>query len=186
MHDAMTKIRVCAGFLSAARPLAVGLPLFVLVILPLWATPASAGPNQSYPESRSLNDDVLWIAKVRMGNQRFNSKNDGDGYEDHTGYTFTLNSGTVEYLSLHPYSEPSGELGTYWLVWMDLNRDGDFEDSVNGTRKRLREGTVGPLGRKRRGLQDVVQRDEGPGRQGGLRHFPRRRQLDEEDGPGER
>ena len=87
----------------------------------------SADLRQAYPESRSLDDDVLWIAKVRIGNQRFTSRNDGEGYEDHTGQVFALYSGARTYMSLHPKYEPTSELPVYWLVWIDLNGDGDFD-----------------------------------------------------------
>ncbi|MFQ5459569.1 MAG: hypothetical protein ACE5EL_02130, partial [Anaerolineae bacterium] len=136
---------------EAARLLRLGLASIVLTLAPAgihaagplgadqhpgsappWAGRTCQEPTPRYPESRSLNDDAVSIAKVRIGNQRFESGHGGDGYQDHTRRTFTLHSGAREYLSLHPWYGVAEELTVYWLVWIDLNCDGDFDDTVAG------------------------------------------------------
>jgi len=111
-----------------------------------------SAPAPEYPESRSLGDDAVSIAKVRIGNQRYESGHGGDGYQNHTRQIFTLHTGTREYMSLHPWYGVADEMPVYWRVWIDLNCDGDFDDVVGGAEELVAANPYAHRGSTVRGM----------------------------------
>jgi PKD repeat protein len=96
---------------------------------------ASAGGNSSHE----------WIAGVQVGD--FSNTSGAAGYTDFTDLTANLTAGQTYNITLtpdfggRPYSE-------YWKIWIDLNRDGDFNDAnenvfdAGGLSKRVVNGTI--------------------------------------------
>ncbi|MCJ8163553.1 M4 family metallopeptidase [Pontibacter sp. E15-1] len=80
----------------------------------------------AYCASKGNSTADEWIAKVQVGS--FTNTSGAAGYSDFTGSTLNLTAGTNYALTLTPgftataYSE-------YWKVWIDYNKDGDFEDA---------------------------------------------------------
>jgi hypothetical protein len=83
----------------------------------------------NYCSARAYNAGFEWIAGVKIGDFE-NRVNEHVGYEDFTeavtGQVIALSPGTVE-VELEPgfldfaYAE-------YWGIWLDVNKDGDFDD----------------------------------------------------------
>ncbi|MEH0153093.1 family 10 glycosylhydrolase [Limibacter armeniacum] len=85
-----------------------------------------AGTPQ-YCAASGNNSTYEWISEVKVGTTSKTSGNDG-GYGDKTAQTFDLTIGNSYSLTLVPgYS--STQYNENWKVWVDLNKDGDFEDS---------------------------------------------------------
>jgi gingipain R len=87
---------------------------------------ASTGENWSYE----------WISGVVVGN--LNNTSGAAGYTDFTAYTANLTAGGNVNVQLTP-AFASTTYSEYWKIWIDYNRDGDFDDageevfSSNGT-----------------------------------------------------
>jgi M6 family metalloprotease-like protein len=69
------------------------------------------------------------IASVSVNGETNSSGASGAaGYEDFSGFSFNVESGTSANLSLSPgFSDRSKN--EYWSVWIDFNQDKDFEDA---------------------------------------------------------
>lgn len=67
-----------------------------------------------------------WIAKVQVGT--FSNTSTGQGYTDFTSKTINMTAGTGYSLTLTPGFSGSA-YNEYWRIWVDLNKDGDFDDS---------------------------------------------------------
>ena len=80
----------------------------------------------AYCDSKGNNAGYEWIAEVKVG--AFTNTSASAGYTDFTSKTVELAAGSSYALSLKP-----GFSGTsyneYWKVWIDYNKDGDFDDS---------------------------------------------------------
>ncbi len=80
----------------------------------------------SYCVSKGNSTADEWIAKVQVGS--FTNTTGAAGYSDFTGTTINLTAGSNNALTLTP-----GYAGTayneYWKVWIDYNKDGDFDDA---------------------------------------------------------
>jgi len=78
-----------------------------------------------YCTSRGDNATEEWVARVDIG--PFSHASGGQGYSDFTALVAELQPGT------HPVTLQPGFVGGPWAehvaVWVDLNRDGDFEDN---------------------------------------------------------
>lgn len=86
----------------------------------------------NYCASSGNNSSDEWIKKITVGSFSNNSGNNG-GYGDFTGSTVALAAGSSVSISLEP-GFSSGLFGTnsypeYWKVWIDYNKDGDFNDA---------------------------------------------------------
>lgn len=81
----------------------------------------------TYCASRGNNSSFEWIAGVQIGSFSNTSANDG-GYIDRTSTTVTLAQGSANALTLTPGFSGS-VYNEYWKVWIDFNKDGDFEDA---------------------------------------------------------
>lgn len=77
---------------------------------------ASAGNNASYE----------WIAGVEVGS--FTNTSGSAKYTDFTGMTANLEAGQTYNITLTP-GFASTTYDEYWKIWIDLNRDGDFDDA---------------------------------------------------------
>ncbi len=70
-----------------------------------------------------------WISSVAMGVQVHSSGSAGTaGYQDYTGIVFTAEAGTRMNFTLSPLYSKRWQY-EYWRIWIDYNRDGDFNDS---------------------------------------------------------
>ncbi|MEO9853378.1 MAG: GEVED domain-containing protein [Reichenbachiella sp.] len=83
-------------------------------------------PPVNYCESAGSRVQYEWIAGVQVGT--FSHTSTGQLYSDFTGQTISLQSGVSHAITLTP-----GYSGTaydeYFRVWIDYNKDGDFEDA---------------------------------------------------------
>lgn len=83
------------------------------------------GPSNSFCSSQSNDADGEWISEVQIGT--FTNSSGSAKYSDFTGTTITLNSGTTSIALTPGYSGTT--YSEYWKIWIDLNADGDFEDT---------------------------------------------------------
>ncbi|GJM36007.1 MAG: hypothetical protein DHS20C18_50080 [Saprospiraceae bacterium] len=77
-------------------------------------------------EIRGSNTSFEWIESVSLGEQTYQSGNNG-GLGQFLDYHFTANAGGEYELVLQPYFNGT-PFGEYWKVWVDWNQDGDFSD----------------------------------------------------------
>jgi PKD repeat protein len=93
----------------------------------------------TYCTSSSSNQNYEWIAGVRVAN--INNSSNASGYTDFTSVIANLTSGGSVSVTLTP-----GFAGTsyteYWKIWIDWNRDGDFDDSGEEVFSQSGNGTV--------------------------------------------
>ncbi len=69
-----------------------------------------------------------WIEQVDFGDISHNSGK--NGYADNTNLQTDIEQGGVYPISVDPGLSWSGHItDLYWRIWIDFNRDGDFEDS---------------------------------------------------------
>jgi len=84
-----------------------------------------SGDNYCAANGGSTADE--WIQSITIGNFSNNSGNN-NGYLNATNQTISLNAGTSYNTSLMPgYSDT--QYDEYWRIWVDLNKDNDFNDS---------------------------------------------------------
>lgn len=94
---------------------------------------ASPPSNASYCNSKGQNTGSEWISRVTFGEMLNSSGADG-GYADYTNVEATIGIGTEAYFTLDPgfstflfiFRQTQPE---YWRIWIDYNRDGDFDDA---------------------------------------------------------
>jgi chitodextrinase/C1A family cysteine protease len=79
-----------------------------------------------YCTSKGNNYSYEWIASVTVGS--LTNASGAAGYTDFTNKTVTLNPGTAYNVSLTP-GFASTTYNEYWKIWIDLNGDGDFDDT---------------------------------------------------------
>lgn len=85
-------------------------------------------PPTGYCASRGTSPWTEWIANVNFGDIDQNSGK--DGYGNYTALSTDVNQGGVYPITLTPgLSWPGHRADCHWRVWIDLNRDGDFNDS---------------------------------------------------------
>jgi len=80
-----------------------------------------------YCHASGNNSQYEWIDQVSFGSVNNVSGND-NGYGDYTNLSGTFAPGDQVSLSLTP-GFASQSYSEYWRVWIDWNRDGDFNDS---------------------------------------------------------
>lgn len=80
----------------------------------------------TYCTSKGNNSSYEWITKVQIGS--FTNSSGAAGYTDFTGTTVALNSGQAYSITLTPAFSGS-TYNEYWKIWVDLNKDGDFDDA---------------------------------------------------------
>ncbi|HAF30325.1 MAG TPA: hypothetical protein DCG75_14885, partial [Bacteroidales bacterium] len=79
-----------------------------------------------YCTSLGSNFSYEWIAGVTIG--AFSNTSTAAGYTDFTNKTVNMTAGTGYSVSLVP-GFTSTTYDEYWKIWVDLNKDGDFDDS---------------------------------------------------------
>ncbi|MBB3698160.1 M4 family metallopeptidase [Flammeovirga yaeyamensis] len=89
---------------------------------------SGGGVPTSYCSSTGSNDFYFWIDNVNVGGLNNSSSKDG-GYGDYTN----LSAGTITRGASETITFSAGYNNTlytvYWSIWIDYNRDGDFEDA---------------------------------------------------------
>ena len=80
----------------------------------------------SYCTSQGNNSTYEWIASVKIGS--FTKTSTGAGYTDFTGTTVNVNAGSTYAVTLTP-GFASTAYNEYWKIWIDYNKDGDFDDA---------------------------------------------------------
>jgi PKD repeat protein len=80
----------------------------------------------SYCTSEGTNQNYEYISGVEVGD--LNHTSGASGYSDFTAYTANLEAGGDVSVSLTP-GFVSSSYTEYWVIWIDYNEDGDFEDS---------------------------------------------------------
>lgn len=81
----------------------------------------------TYCASKGTSSSDEWIVGVKIGSFNNTSGNDG-GYIDRTSTTATLAQGSANALTLTP-GFASSAYNEYWKIWIDFNKDGDFDDT---------------------------------------------------------
>jgi hypothetical protein len=84
------------------------------------------GGIPQYCPSSSFNSNTLAITLVAIGS--FSNSSGQQTYSDFTNLTVNMNTGNTYSLSLTPYCA-SSLYDCYWRIWIDYNRDGDFDDA---------------------------------------------------------
>lgn len=92
------------------------------------APPAGTGSiSLTYCNLQGNNATNEWIAGVQIGDL-INASGSNGGYADFTGLSADLTAGTAYSITLTP-GFAAQAYNEYWRVWIDLNADGDFEDT---------------------------------------------------------
>ena len=81
----------------------------------------------SYCNSQGNSSYYEWIKGVKIGSVNKTSGNDG-GYSDKTSQTFTIEKDRDIAILLQP-GYRSTAYNENWKIWIDLNKDGDFDDA---------------------------------------------------------
>ncbi|MBU2711195.1 M14 family zinc carboxypeptidase [Zooshikella harenae] len=91
--------------------------------------PVTDGPDVNYCQAESINSSDEWIGKIQV--EQFSHTSGASNYSDFTeaktGKTIPLILGANN-VTLTP-DFAGRAYGEYWKIWIDFNRDGDFEDS---------------------------------------------------------
>ncbi|MBL7825408.1 MAG: T9SS type A sorting domain-containing protein [Saprospiraceae bacterium] len=80
---------------------------------------------QSYCAPTSLNSSEAWVQKFKLGN--FSKSSAASGYSDFTSTVFEVVAGSTVPVEITP-GFASGALPLNFSLWIDLNRDGVFDD----------------------------------------------------------
>ena len=84
------------------------------------------GGSVNYCSSQGGSQKYEWISRVQVGS--FVNSSGATGYGDFTSKTISLSAGQSAVLRLTPGF--SGKAyNEYWRVWIDYNKDGDFNDA---------------------------------------------------------
>lgn len=80
----------------------------------------------TYCASQGNNSSYEWIASVKVGS--FTNTSGAAGYSDFTSTTVGVSAGSSYAVTLTPgFAKTS--YNEYWKVWIDYNKDGDFNDA---------------------------------------------------------
>ena len=83
-------------------------------------------PQIEYCTSQGKNSTYEWISGVEIGS--FTNTSGASNYTDFTSKTVNMAAGTDYAVTLTP--DFSGTAyNEYWKIWVDLNKDGDFDDA---------------------------------------------------------
>jgi PKD repeat protein len=86
----------------------------------------SVAASPTYCTSSGSSQGYEWIAGVQVGG--LNNPSGASGYTDFTGLTVNMTKGANVSVSLTP-GFASSSYNEYWIIWIDYNKDGDFDDS---------------------------------------------------------
>ncbi|MEO1518059.1 MAG: GEVED domain-containing protein [Bacteroidota bacterium] len=85
-------------------------------------------PPTGYCDARGTSPWVEWIQRVEFVS--IDNTSAKDGYADYTAQQTNVSQGNIYPITLTPgLSWPGYQTDLHWRVWIDANRDGDFEDS---------------------------------------------------------
>ncbi len=82
--------------------------------------------DTEYCASKGLNTENEWIDSVLIGDFVNGSGADG-GFGDYTDLSISFKAGLTYPISFIP-GFPSNSFPEYWKLWIDLNKDGSFQD----------------------------------------------------------
>lgn len=100
----------------------------LFVVRPDWDAIGNPDPDPDDPEycsAGSGNASEEWIGQVNLAG--FSHSSGSSTYSDFTAQTVNLDEG-ANAVSLTPAFSGSS-YGEYWKIWIDVNSDGDFDDS---------------------------------------------------------
>jgi PKD repeat protein len=80
----------------------------------------------TYCSSQGNNYSYEYIGRVQVAD--LDNSSAGSNYTDYTGMTANLTEGASTSVTLTPVF-PSTTYTEYWKIWIDYNKDGDFEDA---------------------------------------------------------
>jgi len=80
----------------------------------------------AYCTSQGNNSSYEWIAGVKIGS--FTKTSGAAGYSNYTGTTVSVSAGSSYAVTLTP-GFASSTYNEYWKIWIDYNKDGDFDDA---------------------------------------------------------
>ncbi|BDX39082.1 hypothetical protein CYCD_24370 [Tenuifilaceae bacterium CYCD] len=80
----------------------------------------------TYCTSKGSNYSYEWISSITVGS--LTNSSSAAGYTDFTSKTFNATTGSSYSISLTP-GFSSSTYSEYWKIWIDLNGDGDFDDT---------------------------------------------------------
>lgn len=97
----------------------------LFVVNPDWDAIKKPNPDPTYCNAKSTNANYEWIAGVKFG--QYSHTSGAKQYSDFTDKVIDLATGQSS-VELKPGF--SGiKFNEYWKVWIDLNKDGDFDDT---------------------------------------------------------
>ena len=95
-----------------------------------------------YCESIANSTDYEWIEEVKLGSISNKSGDDG-GYGDYTHLTTDLSVNSSTVIEFTPgFANPANPLRECWVVWIDFNFDGDFDDEGEKLLQKSSYGTI--------------------------------------------
>jgi len=95
-----------------------------------------------YCESVANSTDYEWIEEVKLGTINNTSGDDG-GYADYTHLTTELSVNSSTVIEFSPgFANPANQLRECWVVWIDFNFDGDFDDEGEKLLQKSSYGTI--------------------------------------------
>lgn len=99
-----------------------------------WSSPqvtvtntTGGGGTGSYCDSSGGDASYEWISRVQIGSINKTSGSDG-GYADYTNSSTNLEQGSTNNISLRT-SYSGDTYSEYWRIWIDFNKDNDFDDA---------------------------------------------------------
>lgn len=93
-------------------------------------------PDLIYCSMSGASTAYEWINSIILNGNSYHSGNDG-GYGDYTDIHIPLQLNATQNIELNPAYNATN-YNENWVIWIDYNRDGDFEDSQE------RVATLGP------------------------------------------
>ncbi len=102
-------------------------PLFFLSFLSILTVGLNAQSASGYCLNKGTRGNV-WLQKVSIGNWSYNSGGNS-GYFYQADSKLSLNADTSYAIQLEMGGYPRIQDSAYWRVWIDFNRDLDFEDA---------------------------------------------------------
>jgi len=93
----------------------------------IFSDPVYVAGTPSYCTSKGNSVQYEWIASVKVGATTYTSAANA-GYADFTNKSFSVTAGSSYSMTLTP-GYASTAYNEYWRVWIDANKDGDFDDA---------------------------------------------------------
>ena len=94
--------------------------------LPVNAVPGG-GPPPDVCAAYGKNQNYEWISRIQIAN--LDNSSQASAYSGYSDKTVNLTAGAGVSVTLTPGYAAGKVYTEYWKIWIDYNRDGDFEDS---------------------------------------------------------